>query len=103
MIDLRPPSNRHFRCDILVNSYDEPHTHSMVTGAAESSARELLNLIAKDLTEVTPKPDIHSTLVHLECYVLTKKEYEDALTGAFMQGMYDERRMSSQRFARGGK
>ena len=102
MIDLHPPSNRHFRCDILVHSYEEPHTHSMVAGATESAARELLNLIAKDLTEVTAKPDIHSTLVRLECYVLTKKEYEDELTRAFMQGMHDERRMASQRFARGG-
>jgi hypothetical protein len=103
MINLQPPSNRHFRCDILVHSYDEPHTHSMVVNATESSAHELLNLIAKDLTEVTPKPEMRSTLVRLDCYVLTKQEYEDAINRAFLFGAHEERSMSAKRHALGVK
>lgn len=103
MIDITPPNNRHFRCDILVSSYEDQHTHSMLTGATQSSARELLALIAKDMTEVIPKPEMRATIVRLDCYVLTKKEYEDVITRAFMHGMNEERRMTVQRFERGGR
>ena len=75
----------------------------MVMAATESSARELLNRIAKDLTEVTPKPEMRSTIVRLDCYVLTRQEYEDAITRAFVLGVHEERRVPDKRHALGVK
>lgn len=96
MINLSPPSNRRLHASVLVSQYESNLSGEHIGYAAEKASRDIINRIARDCATMTPLPHLKAHQIDLDCFVLTQKEYTEAVQGAYWQGMHDERKNANK-------
>ena len=94
MIPLTPKTGRLIRLEAICSDDEAEQSFGMAMSALqERGASDVLNRIVKDCMTVTQEPRMFARRIRIEAVVMSEKEYRDELESAYLQGLYEGKRV----------